>query len=87
MSKKATQDSACFCSIAGGSASELEYQLLFARDLNLIKPEDHKRLALQITEIKRMRTVFVRKLTAESSILNARGHRQCRLFGGGPGPR
>lgn len=55
-----------FCGIAAGSASELEYQLLLARDLSLIKPEDHERLALQITEIKRMLTVFVRKLTAES---------------------
>jgi four helix bundle protein len=55
-----------FCSIAGGSASELEYPLLLARDLNLIKPEDHEQLAQQITEIKGMLTVFVRRLTAES---------------------
>jgi four helix bundle protein len=76
-----------FCSIAGGSATELEYQLLLARDLNLIKPEDHEQLAQHITEIKRMLTVFVRKLTAESWELNARGYRQCRLFGCGPEPR
>jgi len=27
-----------FCSMARGSASELEYQILFSRDLNLIQP-------------------------------------------------
>ena len=55
-----------FCSIASGSASELEYQVLLARDLKLIKPEDHEQLAQQITEIKRMPTVFVQRLSAES---------------------
>ena len=54
-----------FCTIARGSASELEYQLLLARDLKLIQPNDYERLAQQATEIKRMLTVFVQKLTAE----------------------
>src|ERR1700745_3906727 len=34
-----------FCSIAMGSASELEYHLLLARDLKLIKPKYHEALA------------------------------------------
>ena len=55
-----------FCRIARGSASELEYHLLLARDLKLIQPNDYQRLAEQTTEIKRMLTVFVQKLTAES---------------------
>ena len=59
-----------FCNIAGGSASELEYHLLLARDLELIQPNDYELLTQQTTEIKRMLTVFVRKLTAESSPLN-----------------
>lgn len=54
-----------FCSMAAGSASELEYQLLLARDLNLIQLSDYPLLAEQIVEIKRMLTVFVQKLTAE----------------------
>jgi len=53
-----------FCDIAGGSASELEYQLLLARDLKMIQPDDYEQLAQQTTEIKRMLTVFV--LRAES---------------------
>ncbi|HSW40310.1 MAG TPA: four helix bundle protein [Acidobacteriota bacterium] len=55
-----------FCDIAGGSASELEYQLLLARDLKLIQPVDYEKLEELTTEIKRMLTVFVRKLRAES---------------------
>jgi four helix bundle protein len=55
-----------FCNIASGSASELEYQILLARDLKLIKPEDYEKLAQQTTEIKRMLTVFVQRLSAES---------------------
>lgn len=55
-----------FCSIASGSASELEYQLFLACDLKLILPEDYEKLAQQITEIKRMLTVFVQRLRAKS---------------------
>lgn len=55
-----------FCTIARGSASELEYQLLLARDLKLIPPNDYEHLSQQTVEIKRMLTVFVQKLNAES---------------------
>ena len=54
-----------FCIIARGSATELEYQLLLARDLKLIAPNDYEQLAQQVIEIKRMLTVLVQKLTAE----------------------
>ena len=62
-----------FCDIAKGSASELEYQLLFASDLKLIQPDDYEQLVQQTTDIKRMLTVFVQKLRAESWRLKARG--------------
>jgi four helix bundle protein len=55
-----------FCDIAGGSASELEYQLLLTRDLKLMQSDDYEQLVQQTTEIKRMLTVFVRRLRAES---------------------
>jgi four helix bundle protein len=54
------------CHIASGSASELEYQLLLARDLKFLRPDGYDKLMQQTIEIKRMLTVFVRKLTAES---------------------
>jgi four helix bundle protein len=55
-----------FCSIAMGSATETEYHLLLAKDLNLIKPEEYKRVADQTTEVKRMLTALLQKLKAES---------------------
>jgi four helix bundle protein len=54
-----------FCSIAMGSASELEYHLLLARDLNLLNVADHATLANQTSEVKRMLTGFQQKLTAD----------------------
>jgi len=54
-----------FCIIARGSATELEYQLLLARDLKLIQPRDYDKLSAQTVDIKRMLTVLVQKLTAE----------------------
>jgi four helix bundle protein len=54
-----------FCSMAMGSASELEYHLLLARDLNLIPPQDYEELHQQTTELKRMLTAFMQKLNAE----------------------
>ena len=54
-----------FCIIARGSANELEYLILLARDLKFIQSHDYEQLAEQTIEIKRMLTVFVHKLTAD----------------------
>jgi four helix bundle protein len=54
-----------FCSIAMGSASELEYHLLLAKDLKLIPPKDHAELSRRATEVKRMLTALLQKLTAD----------------------
>ena len=54
-----------FCSIAMGSASEVEYHLLLAKDLQLIKPKDYGELAERATEVKRMLAALIQKLTAD----------------------
>lgn len=54
-----------FCSIAMGSASELEYHLLLAKDLNLIKPKDYGELLQRDVEVKRMLTALIQKLKAD----------------------
>jgi len=54
-----------FSSMAAGSASELEYHLLLARDLNLIPLNDHQLLTEQVVEIKRMLSGLVQKLSAD----------------------
>jgi four helix bundle protein len=54
-----------FLQIAMGSASELEYHLLLARDLNLLNSSDYEHLANGVTEVKRMLTSFIQKLKAD----------------------
>ena len=54
-----------FCSIAMGSASELEYDLLLARDLKLLKPKDYQELDQRTIELKRMLTALIQKLNAD----------------------
>ena len=54
-----------FCSMAMGSASELEYHLLLGRDLKLIKGKDYEALHQRTTELKRMLAAFMQKLNAE----------------------
>lgn len=51
-----------FLQISLGSASELEYHLLLARDLGLLDDPEHERLTGEVTEVKRMLTFFVRSL-------------------------
>ncbi|PWU07770.1 MAG: diversity-generating retroelement protein bAvd family protein [Terriglobia bacterium] len=54
-----------FCSIAMGSASKLEYHLLLAKDLKLIKPKEHAELSQRTIELKRMLTALFQRLKAD----------------------
>ena len=58
-------DFARFLQIAVGSASELEYHLLLARDLELMKASDYQRLSDEAVEVKRMLAALTQKLRAE----------------------
>jgi four helix bundle protein len=55
-----------FLQIAMGSASELEYHLLLARDLNIIELNNYENLHNNLIEIKCMLTSFIRKLKANN---------------------
>jgi four helix bundle protein len=59
-------DFARFLQMAAGSASELEYHLLLARDLNLLKTPDYERLSGGAVEVKRMLASLMQRLRAES---------------------
>ena len=48
-----------FLQIARGSASETEYHILLARDLNLLREEDFQRLSRQADEVQRMLTALI----------------------------
>ena len=54
-----------FCSIAAGSASELQYHLLLARDLHLIGSGDYDHLRERTIEVKRMLAVLMQRLKAQ----------------------
>jgi four helix bundle protein len=60
--REGDRDFARFLGIAGGSASEAEYQLLLARDLGYLPEELHRPLDAQINEVKRMLNSFIRTL-------------------------
>ena len=55
-----------FAQIAVGSISELEYQLLLAKDLGYLNASRYQELSLQITEVKRMLIGLRKKLKANS---------------------
>lgn len=54
-----------FCSIAMGSASELEYHLLLAKDLKLLSQTSYEQAAEATVEVKRMLAALMQKLTAD----------------------
>ena len=54
-----------FLHIATGSASELEYHFLLARDLGYLSPEEYKKLDESTVEIKRMLSGLIKKVEAD----------------------
>lgn len=56
-----------FLSIAMGSASELDYHLLLAHDLNLIDSAIYQQLNQQLIEVKRMLNALIHKIKADHS--------------------
>ncbi|NEQ75529.1 MAG: four helix bundle protein [Okeania sp. SIO2C9] len=55
-----------FFQIAMGSASELEYHLLLAHDLHLIKSSEYECLAENVLEVKQMLASFIKRLNARA---------------------
>lgn len=56
-----------FVQMALGSASEVECQLMLARDLDYLKGEVHAALEVQVQELKRMLIRLSQRLTAHGS--------------------
>ena len=48
-----------------GSASELDYQLLLARDLGLLNVSQYTELEKRTVEVKKMLSSLIRKLRAD----------------------
>lgn len=62
--REGERELAQFLNIAAGSASELEYQLLLARELEHLSVSRHRELDTQVNEVKRMLNGFILQLTA-----------------------
>ena len=60
--RKGSVEMARFLQIAAGSASELEYQLLLAHDLEYLQNPEYERLAAQTVEVKRMLSSLMQKV-------------------------
>jgi four helix bundle protein len=56
-----------FLQIARGSASELEYHLLFARDLKLLTNDAHRDFEKKLVEVQRMLTSLVTSVAEKSA--------------------
>lgn len=64
--KASKKDFARFLNIAFGSASELEYQLLLARDLNYLSETDYLNLLSSLVSLKKQIYAFIQKLSQET---------------------
>jgi len=60
--RDSSKELARFIDIATGSASEVEYQLLLARDLGYLSDEQHDPLAAETVEVRRMLIAYKAKL-------------------------
>lgn len=63
--RKGSLDFARFLQISVGSASEVEYLLLLAYDLKMLSCTEQKNLIMDVQEIKRMLSAFLKKLNAD----------------------
>jgi four helix bundle protein len=63
--RRTSRDFARYLQVALGSASELQYHLVLAADLQLVSRADYEQLDGGMVEVKRMLTGFIKKLTAD----------------------
>ena len=61
--REGDRERARFLSIAAGSASEVEYQLLLTHALGFLEDEPYGQLDSQVGEVKRMLNAFIRTLS------------------------
>jgi four helix bundle protein len=63
--RESERELARFLSIAAGSASETQYQILLAHDLSYLKIEEYEHLNGLVTEVKRMLYSLHQKVSAK----------------------
>ena len=63
--KSSNADFSRFLQIAFGSACELEYHLLLARDLRMLLAEEHRDLETRLLEVKKMLASLIAKVRSD----------------------
>ena len=61
-------DFARFLEMASGSASELEYHLLLASDLEFLPAKEHEHLGASVREVKRMLSSLTKRLRGNTPV-------------------
>jgi four helix bundle protein len=64
--RKGDLEMARFLQMAMGSASELEYQVLLAHDVDYLRNPEYERLAAQVVEVKKMLSSLVQKVKTDN---------------------
>lgn len=64
--RRSNAELANFLNIASGSASEVEYELLIAKELEYITAEEYNLWFQEISEIRSMLAAYMRKLKTEN---------------------
>ena len=59
------KDFARFCQMAMGSAVEVEYHLLLARDLGMLESREHQELTAIVIEVEKMLTSLIKRLKSD----------------------
>jgi four helix bundle protein len=54
-----------YLQIASGSASELDYHFLLARDLRFLEEMDYRRLASELLQLRKMLTSLLQKVQSD----------------------
>lgn len=62
-----------FPQIARGSASEAEYHMLLAHDLNFLKDEDFRKLSRDVDELERMLTALIQSFHRKGELADTLG--------------
>jgi|SRR5947209_6188422 len=63
--RRTSSELARFVRIAMGSASELDYRLLLARDLGFMNDADNTRMTSDLTEVRKMLTSFLNSVETQ----------------------
>ncbi len=73
--RQTTPELARFVRIAMGSASELDYHLLLARDFGYLESEEHQELSQELTRVRKMLASLLSTLESDAKHKAAGGGR------------